>query len=309
MSGGIHPNVLMQEELSWREIDALDRDETFFFVVIGPLEAHGPHLPTGVDYFNAQAFALAAARALCKRRPKARVVISPTLPVGSYTCDFPGSIHLRQRVLRDLVTDWGSSLASRGFKNVVVVSCHHGPRHVVALEEACDAVNHRFGANMIAPLGPIVYRLQSGAYEEKLARALGTNKDISLADDVHGGNWETSLMLLLRPELVDGSYRKLKPILTEEDGTPPFLTRDEGGTDYIGSPALASEDLGKAALNLVARELEATVLRAAEGKLCDEDRHSPYHGHLFFRTNTVAYMATATLALIVIGFWALLALT
>ena len=295
----------MQEELSWREIDELDRDETFFFVVIGPLEAHGPHLPTGVDYFNAQAFALAAARALCKRRPKARVVISPTIPLGSYTCDFPGSIHVRQRVLRDLAVDWGSSLAARGFKHVILVSSHHGPRHVVALEEACDIVNRRYGIDMIAPLGPIVCRLQAGAYEEQLAKALGSKQDVDLVDDVHGGNWETSLMLLLRPELVDGSFRKLSPVLTEEDGTPPFLTRDEGGTDYIGSPARASEELGKAALNLVARELETTVLRAAEGKLSDEDRRSPYHGHFSFRTNAVAILAGVAAGLIGLGIWLL----
>ena len=44
--------VLKFEEISWKKIDALDRDKTIFFLPIAPMEEHGPHLPVGTDYIT-----------------------------------------------------------------------------------------------------------------------------------------------------------------------------------------------------------------------------------------------------------------
>ena len=37
------------EELTWRQIDALNRQRTLFILPVGMLEQHGPHLPVGAD--------------------------------------------------------------------------------------------------------------------------------------------------------------------------------------------------------------------------------------------------------------------
>ena len=39
--------------MSWKDISNLDR-ETIFFISVGTMEAHGPHLPVGNDLFIAR---------------------------------------------------------------------------------------------------------------------------------------------------------------------------------------------------------------------------------------------------------------
>ena len=48
--------VLKLEELTYTDIDRLDRNRTVFILTFGNLEEHGPHLPVGSDYFQAIAF-------------------------------------------------------------------------------------------------------------------------------------------------------------------------------------------------------------------------------------------------------------
>ena len=45
--------VLRLEKLTFVEIDRLDRKKSIFFLTMGNLEQHGPHLPVGADYFQA----------------------------------------------------------------------------------------------------------------------------------------------------------------------------------------------------------------------------------------------------------------
>ena len=45
--------VLRLEELTYPEIDELDRGRSIFFVTFGNLEEHGPHIPVGSDYYQA----------------------------------------------------------------------------------------------------------------------------------------------------------------------------------------------------------------------------------------------------------------
>ncbi len=46
-------NVLKLEELTYPDIDQLDRERSIFFLTFGNLEEHGPQLPVGSDYFQA----------------------------------------------------------------------------------------------------------------------------------------------------------------------------------------------------------------------------------------------------------------
>src|SRR5262249_62203324 len=78
-------SVLRLEELTAPALDALDRNRTLAVVGVSPLEQHGPHLPVGVDYLAARHFAEAIAERIVARRPGWTVVLTPTLPLGSFT--------------------------------------------------------------------------------------------------------------------------------------------------------------------------------------------------------------------------------
>ena len=99
------------EELSTSALDALDRTRTVVLLAVSPLEEHGPHLPVGVDAFAARYLAESVARRLVEARPGWAAVIAPTLHVGSFTFEATGTLPVRQRVVRDLLIDYGEGLA------------------------------------------------------------------------------------------------------------------------------------------------------------------------------------------------------
>jgi creatinine amidohydrolase len=70
------------EELTWPQIDALDRQRTLFILPMGMLEEHGPHLPIGADTLGLTYEADAAAKRVSRTLPEWSVVIMPPIPYG-----------------------------------------------------------------------------------------------------------------------------------------------------------------------------------------------------------------------------------
>lgn len=271
-------------------LDALDRGRTLVLLAVSPLEEHGPHLPLGVDAFTARHFAEEIARRLVAARPGWSAVLAPPLHLGSFTVDGPGTIRVRQRVVRDAVVDYGRSLARAGFRHVLVASGHAGPTHLVALEEAADLVSRRTGIRMASLSGHLAWQFRSGAFldrvEAVLGRPLSPDERRAFAEDAHAGWWETSMMLLLRPDLVDGGFRDLPPAAYP---LAARLQRDyplrHGGRGYVGHPALADPAFARATRDVLVDEAMALVDALLDGGLAPGAGRSPFHALPFFRTN------------------------
>src|SRR5262245_51696055 len=116
--------------MSTPALDALDRARTVIVLTVSPLEAHGPHLPVGVDAIAARHFAETIAERLAAGRPDWSVLLAPTLHLGSFTFDAVGTVSVRQRVVRDMLVDYGGSLARSGFRYILVANGHGGPGHL-----------------------------------------------------------------------------------------------------------------------------------------------------------------------------------
>jgi creatinine amidohydrolase len=86
-----------------------------------------------------------------------------------------------------LLKEYLEQLAMVGFKLVVVLTGHYGPKHVAALVEA---------ANTFTVSGRLAQTVVWVLPEYELARELGYHGD-------HAAKWETSILMHLRPELVD----------------------------------------------------------------------------------------------------------
>jgi creatinine amidohydrolase len=297
------------EELSTPAIDALDRARTVVVLTVSPLEQHGPHLPVGVDAFTARHFAEAIAERLVAARPGFRVVLTPTLHLGSFTFDAPGTISVRQRVVRDAVVDYGASLARAGFRFILVANGHGGPGHLAALDEASAIVSRRHGVVMASFTGHLAWQFLLGRYLAKIEAALGRQLDDAerqaFGDDAHGGWWETSLMLMLRPDLVADGYRDLPPAryaLVER--LRPNYPLKGGGQGYVGHPALADPAFAKATSEVLVSEGLAIVEALIDGRLRPADRRSPFFSIPIFRTNFWRGMAAVgLLAAAGVGAW------
>lgn len=232
--------------LSWVELEALDKNQSIVFLPLSPIEEHGPHLPLGTDVLAAQDIAKTAAMYLCKENPLLQVVLSPPVPLGcsSVTADFPGTISLRGTTLYHLLVDFCSSLAKGGFKYIVIVNHHLDSVHLKAILEAIKTVTNEFEAKIIETAGRILY---SGIPLDEVIQ--GQELGLSMKTEVHADIRETSYIKYRYPNLLKPSVEKLPPVLINvgkemKKGVKTFkaMGAEQG---YIGSPALASESLGK----------------------------------------------------------------
>ena len=199
-------SIHLLEEISTPALDALDRDRTVVILTVSPLEEHGPHLPVGVDAMTARHLAESIAERVVAERPGWSAVLAPTLHLGSFTFETVGTINIRQRVVRDVVVDYGAALARSGFRYVLIANGHAGPGHLVALEEAAAIVSRRHRITMASLTGHLAWEFLRGRMlpriEAALGGALSADERRAFAEDAHGGWWETSVMLMLRPDLV-----------------------------------------------------------------------------------------------------------
>jgi creatinine amidohydrolase len=299
------------EELSTPELDALDRARTVVILTVSPLETHGPHLPLGVDAFTARHFSESIAGRLVAERPGWSVVLAPTLHLGSFTFDTVGTVAVRQRVVRDAVVDYGSAFGRAGFRHVLVSNGHGGPGHLVALEEAAAIVSRRHRITMASFTGHLAWEFLRGRFlpriEAGLGRPLSESERAAFSEDAHGGWWETSIMLVLRPDLVNEGYRQLPGTRYSlaERLRPNYAVRN-GGPGYVGHPAMADPAFARVTTEVLMDEAMAVVDGLLDGRLRPSQRRSPFFAIPLFRTDFRRILAAVAVGLAALAAWRIL---
>ena len=234
--------LLELKKMSWKQIDGLDRNKTVFFLPISPLEEHGPHLPVGTDLLTAEDTAIQAMRIVEERYDDVTCVILPSIPVGfcKFNSDFPGTISVSSRVVKDIVYGYGSALACHGFKNLIICTYHMALSHLKGIYSAMDKLRRKYDMRICEPWSPVFYDNSIEEKEPKLG--FDTSKE------VHAGFRETSLIKYQYPYLLDPMYASLQSIYRDVN-SPKFVGKtfkEIGLTDgYIGSPAKADADYGR----------------------------------------------------------------
>ena len=263
MKDKIGNRVVKFEELNWRQIQELDKNKTIFFLPISPLEEHGPHLPVGTDLLITKDAAMEAIKILNKEKPDLTYVLLPMVPLGfcKFNSDFPGSISISGKTVRDIVYSIGSSLGDHGFKYIVISTFHMALRHLKGIYNAMKRLENRYDMKTCEPWGP--YYWSKGIEKNEPRLGFDTRKE------VHAGFRETSLMKYQYPYLVDNSYKELQSIYRDLN-SPRVLgkTFKQLGlkNGYIGSPARADADYGRWFFNEIVKIYVKTTLDLYNGK-------------------------------------------
>jgi creatinine amidohydrolase len=264
ISGG--GGIFRLEELNFTELEALDRNRVVVLFTVSPLEEHGPHLPVGTDLFTADSICKKLAERIIETRPGWTVLVGPSLPIGASAFDRAGTLLARPRTVRNATRDYGASLARHGFRYILVLNGHGGPRHIVALEEAAAAVSWRYRVRMLSLSGPVLWKFMRGGYASRLEAALGrpftAAEREALSGDTHAGMWETSLVLQARPELVKPTYASLPAVRFKliEALHKNYPLQRGNRMGYIGTPSAACVELGRAAERLFLEAVWELVL-------------------------------------------------
>ena len=177
--------------------------------------------------------------------------VLPTLTISSshaHTTKWPGTLSYPPRMVIDMVVELSRWIAAAGFRKLLIVNAHGG--NIAPLAVAVDEIR-RAGALQVGVVTWI-----------DLSPAI---RDVTFADgqDIHANAAETSLMLHLRPDLVD-----LDEIRDDPDRTPGLVfsypvaqTSVDGLT---GAPSRGSEAEGAHLLALIVTALSERVQRARD---------------------------------------------
>jgi creatinine amidohydrolase len=206
---------------------------------LGAIEQHGPHLPFETDLVVASEVSSAAVSEVGNDLD---VWLLPPLAVtkSNEHAWSPGTLWLSASTLLAVLDDIGRCVATLPSRRLVFFNGHGG--NSALLNVACRELRLRHGL-MTFLAHPGVPPDQGG---KSTAGELGMG--------IHGGTDETSLMLHLRPDLVDmdAAARNVPEALSQNRyvrfGGPVsfgWLSNDFGPDGHIGDPLPATAERGK----------------------------------------------------------------
>ena len=288
------------EMLTYPQLEAFDRQSTFFFIAASPLEEHGPHLPIGVDMFNAWFFANQTAEILVKDYPQYDAVLFPPLPLGTQVYKQLGSFYVKSSTLNDVIYYTGKGLALYGFTNIFVITAHGTPKQVVAIEKACRKVMRKHKVKMYCLSGSLIFKFLKGEIYELISKKSGrqfTEEERRIMKyDYHAGWWETAMMLKFHPELVDKSYTLLKPYL-KDAASGEVISDNKQWQGYTGAPAKADLEFAEASIEVFADIARNLIHRYIDGQDITSEVRSPFYWVPAFHPRFKKYVAIGLIAI------------
>jgi creatinine amidohydrolase len=240
-------------EAPWTAVrDALQSGKPCVAILpCGAIEAHGPHLPLNTDVIIAEAFAQHASEWVA-----AHGVIPLLLPAlayapAEYAHEFAGTIGIRAETAVALIADIADNLRSQGFACLALANSHFDPANVEMLRDTATLVRNR-GLKV--------------AFPDFTRRALAqTLTEEFISGACHAGQFETSIVLASRPDLVNDAARADLPAnehsltLATRTGLKTFA--EAGGPDaYFGAPARASAEEGRNTIEIMGRALGEAIM-------------------------------------------------
>ena len=220
------------------------------------IEQHGPHLPVGVDTFLCEAVVTGATQ-----RAASAIVVAPTLRYGdsAHHFPFPGVLTLSSGSYLAAVGELCDSLYRSGFRRLAVINGHGG--NEAGNDIATRDLVHRRGRAVV---------VSAASYWDIARTALVAETDLeSSLIPGHAGQFETALMMAVRPELVNtaelartgtggdnagGRFRDVPGASTSRVRTADGWEQGGGFTDR---PAAANADAGARYLDVITREVAA----------------------------------------------------
>lgn len=209
-------------------------------LAVGSVEQHSSHLPVMTDVILGDYFGRMVAEGL-------DAALLPTFPYG--TCfehsAFRGSFSLRPETQMQIVRDLADSAERQGFRIMVLVNSHGGNFSLTPPARDINRQNR--------PLKILVINWWEFAeLEVSMARASG-NKEI------HAGEWETSILLAIRPDVVGSDRRDMPesndPFPWHQRDLTTFGCRHFNPNGALGFPSKADVELGRAGIESVRKNL------------------------------------------------------
>ncbi len=233
-------------ELTWKEVESALKDTKSVILPCGSTEEHGYHLPLATDALIAEELA----RRVSSRR---KILVAPAVNYGvcRSTAPFAGTLTLRFQTMNALIEDICESLYRHGFRNIIILPGHLGSAQVAAIEVAAQSLLKRFDdLNIALVIIPELLTDLKDVIEDR--------------EDKHAGEVETSMMLVLRPELV-----KVDEAVCEHPRFPEGIVarnpRDYMRSGVMGDATLATKKKGEVIIERLVERICEIIDRVERG--------------------------------------------
>ena len=237
--------------MTWEEAREASGPGSAAILPVGAIEAHGPHLPLETDIIIAQAMARAGAVRLAARGLRVGVLPPLTYTAAAFGQGFAGTLSLRPETVTATVVDIARSLARHGFEVLAIANAHLDPGHLASLDAAVSDIRRDAGLTVAFP------NLAAKPWALRLSEEFKSGA-------CHAGQFETSIVLAERPELVR------QTTMTALPSNPASLSRairdgkrsfeEAGGPRaYFGYPSQATPEEGRKTIEVLGEILDEAV--------------------------------------------------
>ena len=241
-------------EFRSEEYAVIDTMRTIAVLPVAAIEQHGPHLPVGTDMIIGEGM-LAEVR---KRLPDSLDVrILPMQSVGKSNEHLwaAGTLTLTAETAMRCWKEIGLSVSRTGIRKIIFANSHGGNVDLISIV----ARELRVDAGMYA------VKCQWGSF----GRPAGLFSDLEQQFGIHGGDYETSMMLHFRPDLVRMDKAENFQSTAENDPISPigplsygWVAKDLNPAGVVGEAAAATAAKGAAAADHQARGLSNCLRRS-----------------------------------------------
>lgn len=231
-------------DMKWPEVASLSRDTPVIFP-IAALEQHGRHMPLFTDSMLTNELIRRA-----EEKIGSRVLIAPLTWLGNshHHLDFPGTLSAEPRLYIDLLNGLLENFIAHGFKRLVFIN-GHGGNDVPGKQAVFETRQKHRDRKDLLLLFITYWNLGARPWEREPSiqqRVMG-----------HACEWETSMMLRIRPELA-GDLSKVSAVPFGnpfEPATRGWIMPDRSEPGHVGDPRSATAAKGEVLFSCFADEL------------------------------------------------------
>jgi creatinine amidohydrolase len=234
------------DELTWPEMREAIARQPVVLLPFGTIEDHGPHLPLNTDNVIVEAICRGVAE-----RTAGETLLMPVVAYGlnEHHMDFPGTISVDMQAILSYVADIAISVARHGFTHLLVVNGHGSNASLADLAARKAVLETGMVCGAMSPNAAI-----DSALAEPTLSAMRRSEPGGVA---HAGEYETAMMLHLRPDLVqiDRAVREMGQLKLEyfnwDHPEPSILAWQDwwsrmSKSGVCGDPTLATAEFGRA---------------------------------------------------------------
>ena len=205
----------LMEEMTWVEFDAARKKIDTILIPTGSVEVEGPHLPLNVDSI----VALGVARRVAE---KADFLVAPLLNIGysEWHMGFPGTLSYGVPTVSQMLRELTASLIGYGFKRLIFINSHVG--NDWSITEVANEITRKRIAR--------VAMINLWALGNEMAKNI---PELVEKKFLHAGEIMTSVVMALRPDLVDMKKAKKEYLKGRLES---FTQRGSWNTVFKGLP-------------------------------------------------------------------------